>query len=225
MSQRTDPPAARPDAPTPSTTTVRRSSRWRLIRWVGAGVAVLAVALGAVLGGQLGKDPTLVDSPLLGHAAPAETLPYLERGGTLSLQALRGGVVVVNFWASWCIACRQEQPTLAAAATAYNNSGVTFVGIDYQDQQGAATGFLNDLGRGTGYQYVTDPGSQAAIDFGVFGVPETFFLDSTGTIVAKITGATSAQLLATTLDTILAGRRPQSRTGGPVQPVPAGPVP
>lgn len=207
-------------APTPSDEPRRRLRRWRVIRWVGAGVAVLAVGIGAVLGSQLGKDPSLVNSPLLGHPAPSERLPYLEHAGTFSLQALRGQIVVVNFWASWCVACRDEQPTLAAAATAYQGRGVTFVGIDYQDQHSTAVAFLNELGRGGGYQYVTDPDSKAAIDFGVFGVPETFFLDRTGTIVAKITGATSAPLLADTLNALLAGRTPQSRTGGPVQPAP-----
>lgn len=207
-------------APTRPGEPSRRPRRWRIIRWVGAGVTVLAVGIGAVLGSQLGKDPSLVNSPLLGHPAPSERLPYLEHGGTLSLQSLRGRVVVVNFWASWCVACRDEQPTLAAAATAYQGRGVTFVGIDYQDQHSTAVSFLNELGRGTGYQYVTDPDSKAAIDFGVFGVPETFFLDRTGTIIAKITGATSAPLLADTLNALIAGRTPQSRTGGPVQPAP-----
>jgi cytochrome c biogenesis protein CcmG/thiol:disulfide interchange protein DsbE len=210
-------PPADSSAPDP-----QRRRRWRLIRWAGAAVAVLAIAFGAVLGTQLGKDPTLVDSPLIAHPAPAETLPYLEHPGTLTLQSLRGRVVVVNFWASWCVACREEQPTLAAAATAYTPAGVTFVGIDYQDQRGPAVAFLNELGRGTGYQYVTDPGSNAAVDFGVFGVPETFFLDPSGTIVAKITGPTTAQLLGDTIDTILAGRAPRSQKEGPVQPAPTG---
>ncbi|MBN9619610.1 MAG: redoxin domain-containing protein [Actinobacteria bacterium] len=193
------------------------------MRWCAAGIVALAIAAGAVLGSQLGKDPSLVDSPLIGRPAPAETLPYLEQPATLPLRSLRGQVVVVNFWASWCVACREEQPTLAAAATAYPAKGVVFVGIDYQDQHGAAVAFLNELGRGAGYRYVTDPDSRAAIDFGVFGVPETFFLDRAGTIVAKITGPTTAQLLGDTINTILAGQTPRSRVGGPVQPAPTGP--
>ena len=67
---------------------------------------------------------------------------------------------------------------------------------------------------------MTDPGSRAAIDFGVFGIPETFFIDRRGTVVAKITGRSSFPLLAEVLDQILAGRTPQSRQTGRVQPAP-----
>lgn len=197
-----------------------RTSTMRWLRWVALATAIAAIAVGAILGTNLGKDPTLVDTPLIGEPAPDFTLPYLERDGALDSKSLRGRIVVVNFWASWCVPCREEQPTLAAAADTYTDSGVTFVGISYQDQRDAAIGFLNELGRGKGYQYVTDPGSRAAMEFGVFGIPETFFIDRSGTIVAKITGKTDPPLLASVLDDMLAGRQPQSRTYGSVQPAP-----
>jgi cytochrome c biogenesis protein CcmG/thiol:disulfide interchange protein DsbE len=208
----------------PSTPTSLPSggSRWRIVRWIALAVAVVVIAVGALLGTRIGKDPKLVDSPLLGHAAPTERVPYLEHSGTLSLADLRGGIVVVNFWASWCVPCREEQATLVAAAEAYHPSGVTFVGVDYQDQHATAVAFLNELGRGdaAAYLYVTDHDSKLALDFGVFGVPETFFLDRHGTIVAKITGATDPPLLGTTLNDILTGRKPTSHTGGTVQSTP-----
>jgi len=194
--------------------------RRRIIRWVGLAVALAAIGVGAVLGSRLGKDPTLVTSPLLGKPAPQESLPYLERPGALTLRSLRGQIVVVNFWASWCVACRQEHPVLTAAAAKYRSAGVIFVGVDFQDQRSAAVGFLNAMGRGPRYLYVTDPGSKAAVDFGVFGVPETFFIDRSGIIVAKITGASTAPLLAGVLDDLLAGRPPRSHTEQPVQPGP-----
>lgn len=173
-----------------------------------------------MFGSRIGKDPGLVESPLIGQPVPAATLPLLEGQGTLSLSELRGEIVVVNFWASWCLACREEHPALLAANDAYRDAGVVFVGVDFQDQRSSAIAFLDELGRGQGYRYVTDPGSRAAVEFGVYGVPETFFIDRTGTIIAKITGASNAPLLNRVLDSILAGGVPDSRTVGTVQPAP-----
>lgn len=196
----------------------------RTWRWVALAVAAVAIATGAVFGSRIGNDPTLVESPLIGKPAPAQRLPKLDGGGALSLKQFRGRVLVVNFWASWCVECRKEQPTLTAAADAYGPSGAVFLGISYQDQRGPATAFLRELGRGNPayYRYVTDPGSRAAIDFGVFGVPETFIIDRDGTVVAKITGAASPQLLRSALDDAIADRRPDSVKAGPAVPAPTG---
>ncbi len=193
----------------------------RIFRWTAVAVAAIAVLAGAAFGLRLGRDPTLVDSPLIGKPVPAATLPELEGSGALSLASLRGRVVVVNFWASWCVPCREEQPGLVAAAAAYADRGVTFVGVDFQDQHPSAVQFLDELGRGRGYRYVTDPGSRAALDFGVFGVPETFFLDRSGMVAAKITGPATPALLASTIEDILAGRTPRSTDNGSPQPAPS----
>ncbi len=199
-----------------------RAPRVRWARWLAVAVVAAVVVTGGMLGARFGVDPTLVQSPLLGRPAPRATLPMLDGGGQVSLEALRGQVVVVNFWASWCAPCRAEHPDLVAAAAAYRGAGVRFVGVVYQDTPQAARRFLEELGRGRDYLYVTDPGSRAAIDFGVFGIPETFFIDRRGTVVAKITGKSSFPLLADTLDQVLAGRTPQSRQTGRVQPAPGG---
>lgn len=197
------------------------SGRRRRLRAAAVLVAVLGIGIGAVFGARIGEDAALVDSPLIGQPAPGWRLPNLEGGGELSLDELRGQIVVVNFWASWCVACREEHPALLGAASAFLGDGVTFVGIDYQDQRASAIGFLNEMGRGgENYRYVSDPGSRAAVDFGVFGVPETFFIDRSGTVVAKVTGASTYPLLVGVLDAIIAGRQPESRTNGPVQPAP-----
>jgi cytochrome c biogenesis protein CcmG/thiol:disulfide interchange protein DsbE len=198
-----------------------RSRRWRALRWGALAVTALAIGIGAVFGARLGTDPTLVDSPLLGRPAPTREVPYLEQPGAMSLGDLRGQVVVVNFWASWCVACREEHPALVAAARDYRSAGVTFVGVNYQDGRDSAVGMLDELGRGgPNYRYVTDPGSRLALDFGVFGVPETFVVDRRGRIAAKITGASSYPLLARVLDAVLAGRQPRSEIAGPTQPAP-----
>ena len=197
-----------------------RRRRTRLFWSTIAATVVLVLGAGAAFGLRIGKDPTLVDSPLIGTAAPAATLPDLDGGDPVTLAGLRGRVVVINFWASWCVPCRAEHSELIAASSAYRGAGVTFVGVDYQDQRSNAAAFLDQLGRGSGYRYVTDPGSRAALDFGVFGVPETYVLDRSGTIAAKITGPVTFALLAGALDDVLAGRQPRSRTNGPVQSAP-----
>lgn len=204
----------------PDSTAVRRWTTWRIARWSALLVTVVAIGVGAMFGSQLGKDPTLVDSPLIGQPAPVRRIPELEGQGSLSLQDLRGQIVVVNFWASWCVPCREEHAALTAAATNYRQAGVTFVGVNYQDRPGSAIAFLNELGRGDGYRYVTDPDSQLALEFGVFGVPETFFVDRSGKIVGKITGPATYPVLAAALDEMLGGRQPGTRVQGDVQPAP-----
>ncbi|EHY87464.1 TlpA family protein disulfide reductase [Saccharomonospora azurea] len=197
--------------------------RWRVVRWIALAAVIVVIGIGAVFGSRLGEDPTLVDSPLIGEPAPSAALPYLEREGLLSLADLHGQIVVVNFWASWCVPCREEHPALVAAANNYKDAGVAFVGVNFQDQRGAAVAFLDELGRGDSqvYHYVTDPDSRLTLDFGVFGVPETFFIDRTGTIVGKISGVSDYRLLSSALDQMLSGRAPESRIEGSVQPAPS----
>lgn len=190
---------------------------------LAAGLAIVgALALAVVLANRFGTDPNLVASPLIGRAAPEVTLPRLDGRGDLVLAELRGKVVVVNFWASWCVACRAEHDDLVATASAFQARGVVFVGVVYQDDPESAQGFLDEMGWGENYEYVLDPGSQAAISFGVFGVPETFFIDPQGVVAGKITGESNATLLGSTLDQILAGERPGDHTAGTVQSEPGG---
>lgn len=171
---------------------------------VVAGAVV--VVLGIVFSSRFGTDPTLTASPLIGTPAPEISLPYLEFEGEFEFSALDGEVAVVNFWASWCLSCRTEHDALLRAASDYADLGVTFVGVMIQDRPTNGIAFLDELGRGDPYVYVNDDRSRASLQFGVLGVPETFFIDREGTIVAKVSGPVNGSLLAGTLDAILLGR-------------------
>lgn len=198
--------------------TRRRSHRSGFYLRLASGLVIVGtLVLAVALANRFGTDPNLVASPLIGQAAPDLVLPRLDGRGDLDLTGLRGQVVVVNFWASWCVACRAEHDDLVATASAFQDRGVGFVGVVYQDNPLSAMRFLDELGWGDNYEYVFDPSSRVAISFGVFGVPETFFIDPEGVVVGKITGESNATLLGTTLDQILAGEQPGEHTAGTIQ--------
>lgn len=181
----------------------RRSGSGLFWALLVAGVAL--VVIGVAFASRFGVDPELTASPLIGEPVPDVTIPYLETSGDLALRDLEGDIVVVNFWASWCTACRQEHEALVGGANAYEQLGVTFVGVNYQDQVGRAVAFLDDLGRSPVTLYVEDVGSRTAVHFGVLGLPETFFIDRDGTIAGKVSGPLTGPLLTGTLDRMLLG--------------------
>lgn len=183
----------------------------RMWTWVTiAGIAVGVGALVLVFSSRFGVDPRLVNSPLIGQPVPSIELELLSGEGSLDVADLQGDILIINFWASWCFPCRGEHPALTAAAREYRDRGVSVVGVVYQDDPGPVNAFLDDLGRGgDNYRYLLDPDSRAAVEFGVFGVPETYFVDAEGVIVGKIQGAVTSNAVRSTLDQILAGKRPE----------------
>jgi len=194
-------------------------------RWVRIGalaVAALAVVVAVAFTTRFGSDPNIVASPLIGSPAPEMTLSHLDSDAAFDLQDHRGEIVVVNFFASWCLQCRSEHDDLVAVAEAFAGSDVSVVQIAYQDDRKSAQGFLDELGRSPHTTYLYDDDSRAAIAFGVFGVPETYFIDPDGTVVGKIQGETNALLLGETIDRIRRGEEPGSQVVGEVQTSPDG---
>lgn len=188
---------------TPITRIPRRGRRGVVVL---ASTAVLVGLLIVAFATRFGNDPRIVASPLIGTPMPALELAHLDGQETLRLTDLQGDIVVVNFWASWCIPCRSEHGYLTAANRAYRDQGVRFLGIVHQDRPSAARAFLDELGWGDeDYLYVLDPDSRAAVEFGVFGVPETFFVDRDGLIVAKIAGPLTDASLTGTIDRLISG--------------------
>lgn len=112
---------------------------------------------------------------LVGKSAPNFVLPILGSEETLSSDDLKGSPVVVNFWASWCIPCREEAPTLEQKWRKYREQGVRFMGVNVQDAEEDAIGFVKEFG--ITFPSVRNTDLRLWTQFGVRGLPETFFLD------------------------------------------------
>jgi cytochrome c biogenesis protein CcmG/thiol:disulfide interchange protein DsbE len=149
----------------------------------------------------LSRDPTTLRSPLIGGPAPDFTLPLLEGGRAIRFSDFRGSVVVGNFRASWCATFREEHSNLLAAWQRYRDHGVVIIGIDYQDSTAAAMAYVRKLGGD--WPVVTDLGDRTALAYGVYGVPETFFIGHDGVIRYKQIGASSYELLTTEIGRLL----------------------
>lgn len=166
--------------------------KWRYVFPIAAVLGLLAL-----LAYGFTRDPREIKSPLIGKLAPPFTLSLFD-GGRFDLESHRGKVIVVSFWASWCVPCREEAPLLEAAWRAYREQGVVFVGVNVQDQEDAARQFIQEF-RFT-FPNGPDRGSRIAVDYGVYGIPELFFLDGTGRITYKHIGLIGASLLRAKLE-------------------------
>ena len=167
-------------------------------RWIiAAAILAPAVAILALLAYGFTTEPRYIPSPLVAKPAPPFTMTLFD-GGVLRLEELRGKVVFVNFWASWCVPCREEARDLEAAWRAYKTRDVMFIGVNIQDKEPDARAFLHEFG--ITYPNGIDQGSKIAIDYGVYGIPETFFIDRDGRITYKHIGTLGAALLEAKID-------------------------
>ncbi|NRP17012.1 Thiol:disulfide interchange protein CycY [Ensifer adhaerens] len=162
---------------------------------VGFALLPLAIfaALAAIFWSQLnsGKDVSEIPSALIGTKAPTLDMPPLEgatRNGqpmpALTDAAIKGKLTLVNVWASWCVPCRQEHPFILELS---KDERLTVVGINYKDQNENALRFLGELGNPFAAVGV-DPRGKAAIDWGVYGIPESYLVGADGTILYKRVG-------------------------------------
>lgn len=201
------------------------------MNWKRSVVAVCVIApVIALFWFGLSRDPRTIPSPLPGLAAPEFTLKLMDppsgagengaavapagsgstsgTAGEVTLASHRGEVVVLNFWASWCLACRDEHGALSEVATIYRDRGVVFYGVLYNDTAEPARRWIRDMG-GQSYPTLLDPGSRTAIDYGLYGVPETFFIDQAGRVAYKHIGPVTRTLLMRKLDEILVAAEEQ----------------
>lgn len=150
---------------------------------------VAVVGLFVLLGVGLGLNPREVPSPLIGKPAPAFSLSKLRTPDQLITESsLSDGVTLFNVWATWCLACRQEHDLLVGLKKA----GVKIVGLNYKDERDAAIQWLDQ--RGDPYvSTVFDPDGKAGIEWGVYGVPETFVIDDNGVVRFKHIGPLTVQ--------------------------------
>ncbi|MGH7363080.1 MAG: TlpA family protein disulfide reductase [Candidatus Methylomirabilales bacterium] len=172
-------------------------------RWWRVALALAPVlAFLGILAYGFTRDPRAIPSPLVGRPAPDFQMTLFD-GSQVRLSEFRGRVVFLNFWASWCPPCRAEAPLLEAAWRHYRDRGVVFLGVNIQDREASARGFLEEFG--ITYPNGRDPRNRVAIDYGVYGLPETFYISPDGLITYKHIGAIGEATLAQKMEEALRG--------------------
>jgi cytochrome c biogenesis protein CcmG, thiol:disulfide interchange protein DsbE len=151
------------------------------------------IALAAVLFYGLFRDPREVPSPLIGKTAPAFVLPLLQdANASFTPEQLKGKVWLLNVWASWCPPCKEEHPVLLELS---KQNVVAIVGHNYKDKREAALDVLKSTGNPYAISIFDEKGS-VALDWGVYGAPETFLIDAQGVVRAKYVGPLTPQIIA-----------------------------
>lgn len=167
-----------------------RWGRWLVWAVLVAFLALLGLGVYRAQSGQLAHGP-----------APDFTLQQYD-GGTFSLSGQRGNVVMVDFWASWCVPCREEARRLEALWQEYQDRGVVFVGVAYADTETEARAFLDEFG--ISYPNGPDLGTRISQAYRMRGVPEKFFIDRCGNIRQVVIGPVPPAQLRQAIETLLA---------------------
>lgn len=161
-----------------------------MMRYILPFVVFMVLAVFLFIG--LGLNPHEVPSPLINKPAPAFTLPQLhDPSRQFSSQDMKGQVWLLNYWASWCAACKTEHPVFMALA---RQNIVPVYGVDYKDKRENGQAWLRD-GGDPYVLSVSDMDGRTGIDYGVYGVPETYLIDKEGVIRYKQIGAVTQQIL------------------------------
>lgn len=198
------------DAPVPSPPRENTTARFSVKRVLFA--LVIGIPLIFLLASGFGRDPSAVASPLISHPAPNFVLRSLTNQ-TLSLAPYLGRPVVLNFSASWCVGCKLEHPYLVDAWRRYSPRGVVFIGVLFNDTPGNGRAFMRKYGGG--WPVLRDPGDLTAIDYGVYGLPETYFIDKGGIVRFKSTGMVTPALLEQNITHLLsASNRARASSSG-----------
>ena len=148
------------------------------------------------------RDPHDLKTGTVGKPAAAFTLQRLDGTGTITVDATQGKVIVLNFFASWCIPCKQENPALVKVWERYKTSNVEFVGVLYQDSQDAGRAYVRD--NGVTWPTVSDDDGRIAFAYGVFGSPETYFIGPDGVIAGRHIGPIDETTLITGIEDLRA---------------------
>jgi len=165
-----------------------QSERPGIAWWWKATLLGILVCLLVLLAFGLKRNPDFMPSALVGRTLPNFELATLNGDGVIGTADVVGKPHVINFWASWCAACRAEHEVLVdLGRTLGNEDKIRIIGINYQDKPENAANFLKKLGPFP-YPSGVDPRARTGVDFGVFGLPETFFVDATGTLKARPIG-------------------------------------
>ena len=169
--------------------------------WLKWAIPAAVVPVLLLLAYGFKTNPHDIPSPLLNRPAAAFSLTTFS-GAPISLESLRGSVVVLNFWASWCVpACYDEAPALERTWREYKDKGVTVVGVDVQDKEEAAREFLAKFNHS--FPNAPDPKGRVSVDYGAYGVPETFFIDRQGRVRFKVVGGLTDETARHHLDALL----------------------
>jgi cytochrome c biogenesis protein CcmG/thiol:disulfide interchange protein DsbE len=184
-----------------------------MIRGWHIAIVVVIFGLVALFYQGLWGDPRALPTVLIGTPAPAFTGPELYSGDAISLEKFRGKVVVINFWASWCQECKLEHENLLKISERFGkNPNFVMIGINYQDRLEDAKEYLRI--RGSNFQNLRDLKGSISIDYGVYGVPETFIFDQQGIIrykqVGPIIDAAYDRVTDRIIQPLLDGQPPQT---------------
>ena len=171
-------------------------------------IAIVVAMLGLVVTLALAfrRDPHDIRTGTVGKPAPAFTAERLDGTGTLSLSDYTGKVVVVNFFASWCLPCAQENPALVHVYERYRGSDVVMLGVVYQESRDSARSYVKRMGMS--WPAIADDDGRVALSYGVFGPPETFFIGPDGVIAGRHIGPIDQPTLLLAIETLRKAARP-----------------